>query len=569
MRLKRVLLSTLVVGMMVLNACTTQNGPDYTVWIPEHSVSDLNLDDDTITTQSSRVIPSQEEYTSVDEIAKKMLNHEDVFDLIYKNQLINGAYTDLSEAISSKRTIMYVSSSEGNDLNDGRTPQTAKKTFESLSQSAGIAILLRAGDTFEMNDMFYVGDNTVFCSYGDGPRPILDFSQKIEESFFTVRGYENLWAVDLSRTLFNNKDSSSNLNYNFGQLYIDGECNWNRISVPVEEMAEYNFAQTVSDNKDNCWIVDWMHGVLYLYSESNPNEHEVRVSIGRHGLNFKEVRNAIVSDLEIRNVGANGALISNCTDVSIRNCLFKNIGGAVTSEGMRYGSGVQLSSVAKGISIENNAFDWVYANGYIDAGITVTDRQENVTVKGNIFSHCYCGITQSDDFLSLVPASKFAIENNLVFEACDVTNPNQSMYADVRGNLLNGMADYHTYRNVTLYEKCSSATFSPVQVPSEFSITGNVFWQTNRFLLRVMANNGYPELKGNYFFSGADAPGACLFSTRIDNGEVETVTYMERLLDEANEEVVVDRPAGTTDLSYIPSEAMSKFKSVLKSISGE
>ena len=174
---------------MVLNACTTQNGPDYTVWIPEHSVSDLNLDDDTITTQSSRVIPSQEEYTSVDEIAKKMLNHEDVFDLIYKNQLINGAYTDLSEAISSKRTIMYVSSSEGNDLNDGRTPQTAKKTFESLSQSAGIAILLRAGDTFEMNDMFYVGDNTVFCSYGDGPRPILDFSQKIEESFFTVRGY--------------------------------------------------------------------------------------------------------------------------------------------------------------------------------------------------------------------------------------------------------------------------------------------------------------------------------------------------------------------------------------------
>ena len=84
-----------------------------------------------------------------------------------------------------------------------------------------------------------------------------------------------------------------------------------------------------------------------------------------------------------------------------------------------------------------------------------------------------------------------------------------------------------------------------------------------------MANNGYPELKGNYFFSGADAPGACLFSTRIDNGEVETVTYMERLLDEANEEVVVDRPAGTTDLSFIPSEAMSKFKSVLKSISGE
>jgi hypothetical protein len=176
---------------------------------------------------------------------------------------------------------------------------------------------------------------------------------------------------------------------------------------------------------------------------------------------------------------------------------------------------------------------------------------------------------QSDDFLSLVPASKFSIENNLVFEACDVTNPNQTMFADVRGNLLNGVADYHTYRNVTLYEKCASATFSPVQVPSEFSITGNVFWQTNRFLLRIVANNGYPELKGNYFFSGADVPGACLFSTKIDNGEVETITYMDRLLDETNEEVVVDMPQGTGDLSYIPSDAMNKLKGVLKSVIGE
>ena len=58
--------------MMALTACTTQSGPDYTVWIPDHSISDLELGDDTITTQSSRVIPSQEEYTSVDEIVKKM-----------------------------------------------------------------------------------------------------------------------------------------------------------------------------------------------------------------------------------------------------------------------------------------------------------------------------------------------------------------------------------------------------------------------------------------------------------------------------------------------------------------
>ena len=143
------------------------------------------------------------------------------------------------------------------------------------------------------------------------------------------------------------------------------------------------------------------------------------------------------------------------------------------------------------------------------------------------------------------------------------------MYADVKGALVNGVTDYHTYRNHSLYDGCSSAIFAAVQVPSEFSITGNVFWQTNRFLLRIAANNGYPELTGNYFFSGVDNLNACLFSTRIDNGEVETITYAARLLDEGNEEVVVERAQGTSDLSYVPADAMNKLRLVLKSIIGE
>ena len=43
---------------MVLTACA-QSGPDYTVWIPDQNINDLNLGDDNVVTQSSRVIPSE------------------------------------------------------------------------------------------------------------------------------------------------------------------------------------------------------------------------------------------------------------------------------------------------------------------------------------------------------------------------------------------------------------------------------------------------------------------------------------------------------------------------------
>lgn len=569
MRLKKAIISMFAAGIMLLTACA-KNDPDYTVWIPNQSISDLNLDDGSkLVSFEGRAIPDASAYTSVDEIAKKLLNHEDIADDIYNNQLINGLYRDLSEEVSSKRTIVYVSSSTGNDLNDGRTPDTPKKTFDGLTKSAGLAILLKCGDTFDMPDIFYVGDNTVITSYGEGARPVLDFSQVIEEPFFNVRGYENLWAVDLSRTEFNNREKNSDLSYNFGQLYLDGECNWNRLPVPADEMAEFNFPQVVSERKDNCWAVDWMHGVLYLYSETDPNEHDVRVAVGKHGLTFNEIRNATVTDLEIRNVGVTGATIVNSTDVTLSNCYFRNIGGSLTSEGVRYGNGVQIMNVASNITITNNVFDWVYNNGYCDSGITVTDKQEGVTVVGNIFAHCYIGIAQYDDFLSLVPASGFTIENNLVFETCDVTNPNQTMYADAAGALTNGVVDYHTYRNYNTYATSAAAAISAVQVPGGFSIANNVFWQTNRLLLRVEANNGYPELKGNYFFSGSDTERDCLFCARIYTEEVETISYLDKLLDADNGEKVVIRPAGSTDSSYVPSEAMTKLKNVLKSIVGE
>lgn len=576
MKIKRSLFSFIILCTLFLCACQ-QNEVDYTQWIPDHDISELNLNDEKITSYKYRAIPDKSVYTSIDEIAKKLLNHEDVSELIYKNQIINGECLDLSEAIAEKRTIIYVSSSEGNNLNDGRTPETAKKTFDGMSGAAGIAVLLKCGDTFDMKDMFYVGDNTVFCSYGEGPRPILDFTKPIEEQFVNIRGYENVWAVDLSRTEFN-KERSEKGNCNFGQLYLDGECNWNRFVVPTAEVALYDFPQAISERKDNCWAVDWMHGVLYLYSEVNPNEHEVRIATGRHGLNFKEVRNSIVSDLEIFGVGVCGCVVNSSTDVSIQNCYFKNLGGAVSESGIRYGNGIQIGNFASNVSIKNNIFDGVYDSGYSDKGLSVTDRQENIIVTGNIFSHCYCGIEQFDDYSCITPISNLVISNNLIYETCDITNPIQTMYSDERGILTNGVTDYFTYRNRNPYEKIAAAIISPMQEEGAFDFSGNVLWQTNRFLVCVNSDYGVPNIKDNFFFSLIDSDRDCLYTnivTNVDTGE-EQMTFLKKMFEEENGESLTinevtdtDASVKTVDYSRISGEDIAKLKQVLKAIVGE
>lgn len=574
MKIKRSLFSFIILCTLFLCACQ-QNEVDYTQWIPDHDISELNLDDDKITSPKYRVVPDESQYTPVDEIAQKLLNHEDVSDLIYKNQIINNSCLDLSETISSKRTIIYVSSSEGNNLNDGRTPQTPKKSFDGMSEKAGIALLLKSGDTFNMKDMFYVGDNTVICSYGEGPRPVLDFSKQINEPFIELRGYEHVWAVDLSRTDFNTAKSNRE-NYNFGQLYFDGACNWNRYIVLASEIMEFDFPGAVSAQKDNCWAVDWVHGVLYLYSEVDPNEHEIRVSEGKHGLNFKAVRNAIVSDLEIIGPGAYGCKIADCTDVSIQNCVFKNIGGALSAaDDVRYGNGVQLTNVAQNVTIKNNVFDGVFNCGYSDRNLMVTDKQENVTISGNIFAHCYCGIEQYDDNLCLVPIKNLSITDNLIFESCDVTNPYRTMFADINGNLTTGVEEYRSYRNYNPYERITSVLLSAMQIPSEFHVSGNVFWQTNRLLMCIDANYGYPEMKDNYFFSLVGSERDALFATALYYKETakEEFTFAERLQEDSNIEVLQVTPAvnGAEVYNYSSAskESMDYFKAVVKKIVGE
>ena len=89
--------------------------------------------------------------------------------------------------IKTVGTVFYVSSSTGDDANDGLSPETAWKTckrvnedqdgviYQSVEENGGASILFKRGDTWKRDGINLWYPNMVYSTYGTGAKPVFDF----------------------------------------------------------------------------------------------------------------------------------------------------------------------------------------------------------------------------------------------------------------------------------------------------------------------------------------------------------------------------------------------------------
>ena len=114
-------------------------------------------------------------------------------------------YRSNGKIVAEPGTAYYVSDSEGDDSNDGRTPQTAFKTFNRVNGmvfSGGNSILLKRGDTWRGQSLQPSGDGAkdapvIISSYGEGENPVIAAGNGLATglllsnvSWYTVRGID-------------------------------------------------------------------------------------------------------------------------------------------------------------------------------------------------------------------------------------------------------------------------------------------------------------------------------------------------------------------------------------------
>ena len=328
--------------------------------------------------------------------------------------------------------VVYVSSSIGNDANDGTDSLRPIRDVKKALAKAEV-VKLKAGDVFYISDVNVIGKT--LTRYGEGVNPTLCGFKRIVEPRWQQVG-KNLWRLDLNEDNFmgfDTKGSSTSNNicafYEYDKDLLHGRKVWHR-----EEMTgDWDFWQTetLSDAKPE------EYDYVYLYLTGNPNRLKMEMSVYDRGM---KVENGVVDGINLRGFGFG---VAAKTHTQMRNCELDIIGGRIIPENnsyVCYGNGIEfwVSTPIEDCIVENCIISRCY-----DCGVTIQGPRNgkyaprNIIFRYNLIKNCCQGW---EDFLNNdvnFVYENCVFENNTVVSSGDIGfgySPKRFKYCHVLGN---------------------------------------------------------------------------------------------------------------------------------------
>ena len=331
---------------------------------------------------------------------------------------------------------VYVSSSQGNDANNGLT---MSKPFKSLKKalSVGDTVLLKRGDVFYENITVRKG---MISHYGKGRIPVVSGYKRIVNPRWERAG-EHLWKISLADANYAGFDTkgSSMLN-NIGCLheYDKDLLHGKKFQFKRQLKEDWDIWQTEHHKKDETKAQDF--DSIYLYLHQNPNLLKLEFSTGGPAVTISK---AVLDGVRFEGYGFG---ISAGTRTTIKNCEIDAIGGKtqITDvEYVCYGNGIEFW-IVQNLSdclVENNRISRCY-----DCACTIQGRvasPKNIRFRNNLIEDCCQGW---EDFLTNndpeVVFKDCVFENNVVVNSGKTSGFGYSKgrfkYCHVLGNNVRG-----------------------------------------------------------------------------------------------------------------------------------
>ncbi len=323
--------------------------------------------------------------------------------------------SDSDYKVTGNGKTYYVSITDGDDSNDGLSPQTPWKTVGKVNNTEvpdGSAILFKRGDVWNRAGRLYSKSNVTFSAYGEGAKP--QFSWYIDASLasdWTAVG-ENLYVYSGSYVSADPKDYNGNLvldqypkldlpgsyvtstDYDgddVGNIIFNDDEGWG-VKVMKKNASDFSVdlgtvptgfgmltheARAFADQKDLNQHLEFYHNPeesrLYLYCEGgNPAEVFTNIKLVLKEYLFfggtaSICRNTVVDNLSFKYAGCHGISINYAVDFTIQNCEIGWMGGSIQGytwggrdEPTRFGEGIQNWGNCKNFSIVNNYLYQVY-----------------------------------------------------------------------------------------------------------------------------------------------------------------------------------------------------------------
>lgn len=338
-------------------------------------------------------------------------------------------------------TIYYISEKNGNDANDGLSPETAWKTMAPISATPflkkGSSFLFERGGTYR-GSIALTNSKITIGAYGDTslPKPLLMQSKKnyADPALWVETQWENVWkctdklnnvgVIGYDHDLY---DYSENIyNEKFGDIMtrrIDG------FMGPADMTKDLSF---YSVNEKDLGDVEYMD--FYVYStEGNPGQRFKSIEIGENIAIIGGTANDIIVDnLAFKFSGAYGVgKCGTCKNRTVTNCVFSWIGGSLLSTDFRgtgnpclYGNAIEIYGGCDGFYVKDNwmyqIYDTAVTHQFAETGSCV---HKNIEYTGNLIEYCFWGIEYYNSIGDGKPNPKAQYTEN-VYIAYNVLNMN-------------------------------------------------------------------------------------------------------------------------------------------------
>lgn len=264
----------------------------------------------------------------------------------------------------------YYVSQNGNDNNDGTSPEKAFKTLDKVdkiygSLKAGDAVLFERGSVFRMSFDLILKSGVTYGAYGQGAKPQIYGSERnyADKSLWTLTEIENVWRMNFS-------------SFDAGIIVLDG-------GKETGKKQMYLYELTVNDD----FYHDWDNNMLYFYCDKgNPAEMFDQIEIGVKKEIFHIGKNA--HDINIDNISFSYSGIfgirgyGNSQNISVTNCAFSWIGGSLFDDkSNRYGNAIEFTNGCEDIIVKNCSFYQIFDTG-------VTFQVGNVPYRDFVVENC-------------------------------------------------------------------------------------------------------------------------------------------------------------------------------------
>ena len=296
----------------------------------------------------------------------------------------------------------YYVSPNGNDDNEGTSPETAWKTTEGVVINGyllepGDAVLFERGHVYRRTTALNLKSGVTYGAYGTGEKPALYGSlANYAQSEWSQSDVANVWTLSLPT------EEAGITVFDHGVA----------VGTP-----KYDGVKELTENGD--FYHDFENGIFYLFlDKGNPADVYDDIEIGTRGLILSakdDSSDITIDNLTLKYAGLYAIRVGEGSqNTRITNCEVGWVGGCRYSDSqVGLGNGIHFWQDTTNALVENSWIYQCYDAGISPQGMTEAHTYKDVVFRGNLIEFCNYSI----EFFDRTSDSKWdglVIEDNIM-----------------------------------------------------------------------------------------------------------------------------------------------------------